>query len=439
MLIHKMKSPNRILAILSASIFFETGRRQAVAAFQLGDIKSCVAHNRKRTRTAASGLDAMQSALKDRGMHLTDVTFARAWKSSLQSSTSSSQSRDDLPSSSPWSPGKWKFTLQFRREDPPSSPDSLFDNKPRRNEYNSLVTKLMGNEWGTNGAQLVLPFQVLVTADVPKDKTAIHINKKAVQLAWLGGKPTGSMECISQHCRSSDDTVYSATYINEKGQQNVQLSPGPWRIEPPIPILTSSTGKALPGQASTLRFCLTLDTAIQRNSIQFPQNQLLLLQSNTFRQEQYETGVRTLLPYQYAKENAQQKLDEQLSHESGDRRLDGTDLLPLLEGYKDVAGLVWDRDDKYRKWREVEGVLPSMENFKVQGGYDIDSILDDETRWGVWPGDTDLLTIERGTILAVVDKKETKGALFPWMESGDGDNVDTVLVGRWSAAPIWND
>jgi hypothetical protein len=100
---------------------------------------------------------------------------------------------------------------------------------------------------------------------------------------------------------------------------------------------------------------------------------------------------------------------------------------------------VWDRDDKYRKWREVEGVLPLMENLKVQGGYDIDRILDDETRWGVWPGDTDLLTIERGTILAVVDKKETKRGLFPWMESGDGDNVDTALVGRWSAEPIWDD
>eukprot|EP00804_Cyclotella_cryptica_P018758 CCRYP_007241-RA/>CCRYP_007241-RA protein AED:0.40 eAED:0.22 QI:0/-1/0/1/-1/1/1/0/214 len=166
-------------------------------------------------------------------------------------------------------------------------------------------------------------------------------------MASLGGKPTGSIEFISQNCPSRNDIHYSAAYIKEKGQQNVQISPGQWCIEPPMPLVTSSTGKVLPGQASTLRFCLTLQTAIERNSIRFPQNQLLLLQCNTFREEQYETGVRTLLPYQYAKEKAQQKLDEQLNHESGDRRLDGTDLLPLLEGYKDVAGLVWDRDDKY--------------------------------------------------------------------------------------------
>ncbi|KAL3779186.1 hypothetical protein HJC23_008057 [Cyclotella cryptica] len=177
-----------------------------------------------------------------------------------------------------------------------------------------------------------------------------------------------------------------------------------------MPLVTSSTGKVLPGQASTLRFCLTLQTAIERNSIRFPQNQLLLLQCNTFREEQYETGVRTLLPYQYAKEKAQQKLDEQLNHESGDRRLDGKDLLPLLEGYK-----MW------------------------QGGVDIDRVLDDETRWGVWPGDTDLLTIERGTVLAVVDKKETTRGFFPWIENEDGGNLDTAVVGRWTAAPIWDD
>jgi hypothetical protein len=26
-------------------------------------------------------------------------------------------------------------------------------------------------------------------------------------------------------------------------------------------------------------------------------------------------------------------------------------------------------------------------------GYNLDAILDDDSRWGVWPGDTDLLTI----------------------------------------------
>eukprot|EP00804_Cyclotella_cryptica_P020475 CCRYP_019808-RA/>CCRYP_019808-RA protein AED:0.39 eAED:0.39 QI:0/0/0/1/1/1/2/0/114 len=110
-----------------------------------------------------------------------------------------------------------------------------------------------------------------------------------------------------------------------------------------MPLVTSSTGKVLPGQASTLRFCLTLQTAIERNSIRFPQNQLLLLQCNTFREEQYETG-----------EKAQQKLDEQLNHESGDRRLDGKDLLPLLEGYKmwqGWCGIETTSIENGRRWK----------------------------------------------------------------------------------------
>jgi hypothetical protein len=46
-------------------------------------------------------------------------------------------------------------------------------------------------------------------------------------------------------------------------------------------------------------------------------------------------------------------LDQQLDHESGDQRLDGKDLLPLLDGFKDIAGLVLAQDEKCkieRRW-----------------------------------------------------------------------------------------
>jgi len=199
--------------------------------------------------------------------------------------------------------------------------------------------------------------------------------------------------------------------------------------------MTSSSGKVLQGQASTLRFSLTLNTAIQRNSIKFPDNQMLLLQSNTFREKQYETGVNTLRPYQYAKENSQKMLDEQLNHDSGDRRLDGTDLLQTLEGYKDVAGLVLKRDESYRKWKDIEGVLPLMDSSELN--YDIETILDDD-RWGVWPGDTNLMTIERGIILAVVEKEEKSKGLFSWIKN-EYEGADTVMVGTWTAEPVWDD
>ena len=334
----------------------------------------------------------------------------------LQASTSSTAPDDENPSLSAWSPGKWKVTLLFRRQE----------------DASPLITKLMGNEWGSNGAQLVLPLEILVNAEVPSDKDTINTKKKSPCL-WLGGKPTGSIECTPQN--GLNETSFCSSYINDKGQQNVQISPGPWRLEPPIPLMTSSSGKVLQGQASTLRFSLTLNTAIQRNSIKFPDNQMLLLQSNTFREKQYETGVNTLRPYQYAKENSQKMLDEQLNHDSGDRRLDGTDLLQTLEGYKDVAGLVLKRDESYRKWKDVEGVLPLMDSSELN--YDIETILDDD-RWGVWPGDTDLMTIERGIILAVVEKKEKSKGLFSWIENGD-EGADTVMVGTWTAEPVWDD
>lgn len=351
-----------------------------------------------------------------------DALHSRHARTRLQTASS------DTETISPWSPGRWMITLQFKREDE-SSDGSIFNDSSSENT--ASINKLLGEEWGTNSAQLALPFEVLVTSDVPSQK--LPGGKQSIQSAWLGGKPTGTIECIPQ----TADELYHATYINDKGQQQVQISSGQWRIEPPMPLMNSPTGKSLPGQASTLRFSLTIQSAIQRNSIKLPENQLLLLQCNTFREDQYEDGVRTLLPFLVAKDNSQKMLDEQLDHESGDRRLDGNEVLPLLEAYKDVAGLVWERDERYRRWKDVESVLPLVEQLK--NGYDVEKILDDDSRWGVWPGDTDLLTVERGIILAVTDKRNAKGGAFSWMESRDAGDPDTAVVGTWSAMPIWDD
>ena len=327
-------------------------------------------------------------------------------------STSSSPSRDDdTETLSPWSPGKWKIKLHFKREEGSSSNELASD---------ELINKLLGEEWGLD-SQLVLPLEIMVTAEL---SSKLERDENNIQSSWLGGKATGSIKCITQYT-SDQDKPYHTTYINDMGQQHVRISSGNWRMEPPIPLMTSPNGKTISGQASTLRFHLTIEDAIQRNSISFPENQLLLLQSNTFREDQYEDGIRTMFPYQYAKDNAQNMLDAQLDHESGDRRLDGTDLLPLFEGYKDIAGLIWERDEKYRKWKEVEGVLPSVDS--TRDGVTATFSEDDE-RWGVWPGDTDLMTVERGIILAVVENKGTRSR-----------NGNTVYVGSWTADPIWDE
>jgi len=324
-------------------------------------------------------------------------------------------------SPSPWSPGEWKITLDFGRDESSSSDT----------DENLQLSNVLGEDWGSNGGRLVLSFEII--ADAETDTVA---GENSVKMAWLGGKPTGTVECIPQY---DDDGESCASYINNKGQQDVQIAPGQWRIEPPLPLLPSYAN-ILPGQASTLRFHLTLLTSIQRNTISFPEDQILLLQSNTFRTQQYSSGVRTLLPYQYAKEMSQQQLEEQLNHETGDRRLDGKDLFETLGGYKDVAELVLERDEKRRKWKEVEGVLPKLDSSINTGRrVDIDKLLQDERRWGIWPGDTELMSIERGVILAVAaSESKQKMGFFPWMQDG-GAVEEPVVVGKWSALPLFDD
>ncbi|KAL7525474.1 hypothetical protein ACHAXR_001020 [Thalassiosira sp. AJA248-18] len=339
-------------------------------------------------------------------------------------STSQVPSSSQRTSPSPWSPGKWKIMLDFGKE---ASDSSEANN-------NSQLSNLLGEDWGADGGRLLLSFEVLANAET---NTRDNVDN-SVQMTWLGGKPTGTVECIPKKA-SNNDEDYCASYINKKGQQHVQIASGQWRIEPPLPLLPSYT-KILSGQASTLRFYLTLLTSIERNTISFPKDQLLLLQSNTFRTEQYSAGIQTVLPYKYAMDVRQEQLEEQLNHETGDRRLDGNDIFETLGGYKDIAELVMERDEKRRKWKDVEGSLPKLDSSINTGRrVEISSLLEDENRWGIWPGDTELMTIERGAILAVVAKEsKQKMGLFPWMQDGGGLE-EPVIVGKWSVLPIFDD
>lgn len=359
-------------------------------------------------------------------------------------------------STSPWAPGTWKITLDFGRDDSTQSNNnaampstSLFDNPKQssssRKENDQKITSLFGEEWGASGGRLVLSFEVVVTTDLLPDEDSKSNNRKQLQSAWLGGKPTGTIRCLPVNEDEEDN--YCASYVNTNGQQKVRISPGQWRIEPPQPIPSQPT-KILSGQASTLRYHLTIQNSIERNSISFPDNQLLFLQSNTFRLPNYEMGLQTILPYQYAKDYTQKALEEQLNHETGDRRLDGTDMLETLEGYKDLAGLVGERDEAWRRWKDVVGVLPKLPK-ELMGldGLDrekrsmiMERLLEDDDRWGVWPGDVEPMTIEKGVILAAVSKSnwaEGNGGFFPWMEKSVRASLEeTVVVGRWSAVPV---
>mmetsp|Transcript_35185 Transcript_35185/g.71875 ORF Transcript_35185/g.71875 Transcript_35185/m.71875 type:complete len:435 (+) Transcript_35185:68-1372(+) len=354
----------------------------------------------------------------------------------LCSSSSPISSTSQLTSPSPWSPGKWKLTLDFGVDEPKPDSSSL-----EQNENRMQLHKLLGDNWGAEGGRLVLPFEVYISSET----SSTNNNRRgqanpSVEMTWLGGKPTGSIQCIPKETNDdeSDEQIHHATYINNKGEQRVQISPGLWRNEPPTPILPSFT-KILSGQSSSLRMYLKLVNSIERNTISFPEDQLLLLKSNTFRTTQYASGIQTVLPYQYAKEQSQQVLEEQLNHETGDRRLDGSDLLETAAAYKDIAALVMERDERRRRWKEVEGVLPKISgpSIKIGRAATTEELLNDVKRWGIWPGDTELMTLERGVVLAAVSAKQKKQSIFPWMQ--DTNSEEMVVVGKWSATPLFDE
>ena len=95
------------------------------------------------------------------------------------------------------------------------------------------------------------------------------------------------------------------------------------------------------------------------------------------------------------------------------------------------------------KWLEVKDSLPKISDSSSIGtgrGVDIDKLLDNEDSWGIWPGDTELMTIERGVIYAVVaNKKKDQGFFQSLLSSDDSDNGEPVVVGRWSAVPLFDD
>lgn len=355
-------------------------------------------------------------------------------------------------SPSPWSPGKWKITFDFglgeQQQQTPFGGSDVESNENSIAQQRRYRENLLGANWGADGSRLILSLDVIISSETTSSYSNDYsATRQSVEERWLGGKPTGSIQCVPKQQRSSDgdyddDQIYHASYVNNKGEQRVRIMSGQWRHEPPTPLLPTYTN-TLPGQASSLRLHIKLINSIERNTISFPDNQILLLQSNTFRISQFTSGIQTLLPYQYAKEQSQLVLEVQLNHETGDRRLDGSDVFETIGGYRDIAALVMERDERRRQWKEVQGVLPKMTTMTMAGSSSgsrssetmIEKLLNDEKRWGVWPGDTELMTVERGVVLAAVSAREKKQSMFPWM-TNESNVKELVVVGKWSATSL---
>lgn len=253
---------------------------------------------------------------------------------------------------SPWSPSSWKLSLDVGRESGTEMPKA----------------------WGESGARLVLPIEVTVSSDES------NLRDNLVGSGSLSIRPEKD-----------------ACFINLSGEQRVSVKEGGWSFEYP---------KGGKGHAAKLQFWLDLDSPSSRNDVTLPVGRLYFI-ANCWRQDELEIGSRLIAPLVYDAREAQKLVEDRVSHEGGDRRLDGTDPIETMLGYKDIAALILDRDNKIQKLRDAE---------KIFGPSNTDSMA-----MGAWPGSIEPLAIAPAKLMMA--KKKLFG-------------TELVTIGRWKAKPI---
>lgn len=270
------------------------------------------------------------------------------------------------PNNSPWKTASWQLVLNIGRE-----------------ESSTMVPE----EWGQSGARLSFPIQLDIASDrLPDDQ----------QDELLGRRGSNRISVVKPEIIS---------YINDQGEQTVpfrSINTGGWKFR---------LGKK-PGHASLLRFWLDVggkskDIVAQKRDVTLQANERLYFAAHCWRETDWTIGRKKLKPFVLAYERAQQKLEDQVSHEKGDRRLDGGDALETLAAYKDMAGLTLDRDDKRQQFFQAQEYLPPTDNLVL----------------GNWPGSTELMAVQPMEIF--VERK--KGIL---------KTKEYFLVGSWTAKPL---
>jgi hypothetical protein len=233
----------------------------------------------------------------------------------------------------------------------------------------------------------------------------------------------------------------TGTYISMKGEQRIAFSKGGWTLEFP-----PSGGKQ--GLASQLRLWLDLssldsETDVERNDVFIKKGERLYFAAKAWREDDYAVGCQRMQPIHQAWQRAQQVLEEKLSHQTGDRRLDGNDPLETLQAYGDMTQLVLDRDMKRQEWLQALEKYPPVTtssssldkqnsqsnnsgnrngNYNNNNGDDKDDLLLPE---GPWPGAEEWITLsnQNNPILVARPKKLLLGQ-------------DYEVVGQWTATPV---
>ena len=265
---------------------------------------------------------------------------------------------------SPWASSEWRVTFNFGRD------------------ADSDGSSWKGDLWGKSGARLGLSIDVLVESTAYPDSET--------ERDFIGG--SGASNILS--------VLEDANYVTmEQGQKAVRFGPtGAWKLS------TRRTGR--PGDASVLRFWLdVLDDAV-RNDVSLKAGERLYATSNCWREGDLEIGRKRLAPYYKQLDEIQRTITARLDHTSGDRRLDGIDIVDTALGSIDMAILVNQRDELLSEIRNFQQKLPGMS--------DVSSL-------GHWPGSTEKLATAEGK----VGVKRKKGF---WEEF--------QIIGSWMATPL---
>ena len=324
--------------------------------------------------------------------------------SSSSSFSSPSMSSSNEPS--PWASSSWVLELDFGRPtkaNKEEKPTTAFSNTSPFSSY------------GSSGSRLVVTCPVMVEADddasnkkspdsfVGRGASVIRARREEDNVD-SDGETTGS----SNNSNNSNNNDFK--YITMQGSKTIDFAPGGWTLQFP------PGGKANRGRASKLRFYFDLTTDLERNDISLPSGTRLYFAASAWREHEYEIGVHRVLPLQLSLQKAQEALDENLSHETGDRRLDGNDPIETLKAYKDMTALILNRDKLRAALREALD----------QDGHGYPA--SDDLPEGPWPGTTDWLTLsESNPIYArVPSTKLDKNA----DGSSNGKNMLQQLIGE---------
>lgn len=275
-----------------------------------------------------------------------------------------------LAVNSPWAPATWTLTLDFRRSNNGNS------NKSPTN-------------YGVSGSRVVIPITVEIQSDSPSPSSSGGATN--VEDSFVG--PGTSLLVPKTDGR----------YITLKGEQVVRFSAGEWSLQFP-------PGKQ--GFASTLRFWMDLETLLEKNDIVLPVGQRLYFLAKTWREDEYARGLKRIRPVHERAKQAQERLEGTLSHERGDRRLDGKDALETLQAYGDMTQLVLERD------MSRQDLLNALERFPPP---------DQELPEGPWPGAEEWMTLSnQNNPILITKPKVLLGEEF-------------LTVGTWTATPVLAD